>query len=531
MGTLWYGGTIYTMVEEGEKVEAVLVEDGVIQAAGKEEVLRDEWKHKITEEIQLHNQVMYPGFVDSHLHLIGHGEKLLRLDLTNAKSGEEVLALLKQKASEVEKGEWIIGEGWDENQWDHPYILHRQQLDEVAPNHPLIIKRVCRHALIANSKALEISGLSKEIKDPIGGVIHRDEDGTPNGFLLDQAQELVTAYIPLATEAYLQKALTVAIDDCLQYGLTGGHSEDLNYYGGFLRTYETFKRVIDGTQKKFRAHLLVHHEVVDDMMKLDEKTKNESPFIELGAVKIFSDGSLGSQSALLSFPYHNDPSTNGVAIHSLDDLKGIVKKAREYGQTVAVHAIGDLAYEYVVDSIEEHPPKDGQRDRIIHAQILRKELIERTKALPVVLDIQPRFVVSDFPWVVERIGEENLPYCYAWKTLIEEGILCAGGSDAPIEPVNPLLGIEAAVTRRALSDGNMYSPQETLSVFEAVQLFTLGSAQAIYQEDKKGYIREGYVADFTVLEEDLFEINEKEISKVAVALTVVDGTVMYRKEN
>nr|WP_239583311.1 amidohydrolase [Metabacillus iocasae] len=517
------------MRREGETVEAVLVEDGVIQAVGKEDVLRREWQHKITEEISLHNRVMYPGFVDSHLHLIGHGEKLLRLDLTEAKSGEEVLRLLKEKVNEVEEGEWIIGEGWDENQWENPYILHRRQLDEVTTKHPLIIKRVCRHALIANSRALEMSGFSAEVQDPSGGVIHRDEDGTPNGFLLDQAQELVTAHIPLASEAYLQKALTVAIDDCIKHGLTGGHSEDLNYYGGFLRTYETFKRVIDGEKTKFRAHLLVHHEVVDNMMELSEEVRNENSFIELGSVKIFSDGSLGSQSALLSFPYHNDPSTNGVAIHSLEKLKSIVKKAREYGRTVAVHAIGDLAFEYVLDSIEDYPPKKGQRDRIIHAQILREELIERTKKLPVVLDIQPRFVVSDFPWVIGRVGEKNLSYCYAWKTLIKEGILCAGGSDAPIEPISPLLGIEAAVTRQSLSDGKVYMKEEQLSVFEAIQLFTIGSAYAISQEDKKGYIEKGYVADFTVLEKDLFKVKETEISGVEVIYTVIDGVIMYKQ--
>ncbi len=530
MGTLFYGGKIYTMLKEDEYVESVYVEKGFIEDIGAEEDLRIKWGAEIDKEVPLKGYPMYPGFVDSHLHLIGHGEKLLRLDLSQATSREDVLMRVRQKVESTPKGQWVIGEGWDENQWEDSSLIQYQDLDQLSTEHPIMLKRVCRHGLVVNGTALKIARITAETHDPEGGIIQRDEAGNPTGFLADQAQELVTAHIPQVSEAYIQQALSVAIKDCVQHGLTGGHTEDLNYYGGFLRTYQAFQDVIHKEKQLFRAHLLVHHEVVDDMYTYCEEKKDTSDFIEIGPMKIFADGSLGSQSALLSFPYKSDPSTRGVAIQSLGELKQLVRKARELGMTVAIHAIGDLAFQYVVESIEQYPPQTGQRDRIIHAQILRKDLVDRVKKLPIVLDIQPRFLASDFPWVIEKIGEEHLDYCYAWKTLLDEGVMCAGGSDAPIEPINPMLTIHAAVSRKTSPNSSVvYIPSERLSVFEAVQLFTLGSAQAIHQEHKKGYVQKGYVADFTVLERDLFEIPADDIPGVQVQMTAINGEIVYQK--
>ncbi|TYR82147.1 amidohydrolase [Priestia megaterium] len=532
MGTLFYGGKIYTMVREREYVESVYIEDGWIKDIGSEREIRKLWGKSIRKEVNLHNGVMYPGFVDSHLHLIGHGEKLIRLDLSQASSAEEVLMLVKEKVQTTPVGDWVIGEGWNENQWEDPTLIHHQQLDDITTEHPVILKRVCRHGLIANQKALMIAGITKDSPQPDGGIIQVDDYGMPTGFLADQAQDLVTKHIPPVSEAYLKQALKVAIEDCTKHGLTGAHTEDLNYYGGFLRTYKTFEQIVEKQKKRFRCHLLVHHEVIDEMNKFIRAKSQSSSFLEFGAMKIFADGSLGSQSALLSFPYKSDPSTNGLPIHSLMELKQLVKKARTLNRTVAIHAIGDLALEYVVDSIEQYPPADGQRDRIIHAQILRADLIERIKKLPAVLDIQPRFLASDFPWVIDRIGEENLDYCYAWKTLLKEGVMCAGGSDAPIEPVDPLLGIHAAVSRKTASAAEtQYIANEKLTVFEAIQLFTLGSAQAVKQEHIKGVIQKNYIADFTVFEKDLFKVNVDDIPSIDVLFTVIDGEIVYTKSS
>ncbi|MFT4414982.1 amidohydrolase [Fredinandcohnia humi] len=531
MGTLWTGGKAYTLSQENEIVEAVYVENGIIIALGTQVSLMNQFKDKITKTVDINGNTMYPGFVDSHMHIIGHGEKLMRLDFSEMNLSEQISDAITRYVLSVKEKDWIIGDGWNENRLPDKKIFLREELDKLAPRNPLLLTRVCRHASIANTLALELAGITDATPDPPGGVIVRDMNGKATGYLLDEAQELVKRAIPPVTEDYLKNALKKSIHDCLRLGLVGAHTEDLFYYTGFESTYKCFQEVIDGQDIKFRANLLVHHKVIDDMQQAGYTYKNGTEFIELGAMKIFVDGALGGRTALLSHPYHDDPTTHGVAIHTLYELKQLVKKARDYRMPIAVHAIGDLAFEYVLEAIEAFPCMPGQRDRLIHAQILRKDLIERAKKLPVILDIQPRFVVSDFPWVVERIGERNMKYCYAWNTLITEGFHCAGGSDAPIEPVNPLLGIHAAVTRKNPDDpySAVYRPEEKLSVYEAVKLFTTGSAFAIGKEYNRGKIAVGYKADFTILDGDLFTISEDEILQVKVMKTVVDDTIMYEQ--
>ncbi|MCH1627587.1 amidohydrolase [Ferdinandcohnia quinoae] len=532
MGTLYKNGKIYTMVHENEFVDCILVKNGIIAAIGTEAEISDQFLNDIDATIDLLGHTMFPGFVDSHMHVIGHGEKIMQVDLSEMTSSQQIRKAVKDRVDVAGDCEWIIGEGWNENELVDKKIFHKNELDEISPNNPLVLKRICRHALVANSKALELAGITNVTHNPPGGVIVRDNDGVATGYLLDQAQELVKSVIPEVSEDYLERALTVSINDCLSLGLVGCHTEDLNYYGGFQRTYHTFQKVINEKSIKFRANLLVHYEVVDDMHDLGHHFQSGNEFIEIGAMKIFADGALGGRTALLSHPYNDSPETSGVAIHSLRELKNIVKKARKYEMPVAIHVIGDLAFEYAVKAIEEYPPLKGQRDRLIHAQILRRELIDRAKKLPIILDIQPRFVATDFPWVIERIGESRMEYCYAWKTLLKEGFHCAGGSDAPIEPVDPLLGIHAAVTRKNPNDvlNRVYMPNERLSVYEAIQLFTSGSAYATGKENQQGKILPGYVADFTILDRDLLIIPHDEILKAKVVMTIVDNEIMYTRE-
>ncbi|MFD1019046.1 amidohydrolase [Thalassobacillus hwangdonensis] len=529
MVKLWYGGKIYTMIDEGDSVEAVITKDGTIIDTGDTQDLFDKYKDDITAEYNLRGHVMYPGFVDSHLHIIGHGERLLRLDLSFMKSAEEVKEALKKYSEQLEPGEWIIGDGWNENQWDNPRILHRDELDEISSEHPIMLTRVCRHALLANSTAMKLANINAATPDPQGGVIVKDDQGEPEGFFHDTAQELIKDALPEYTHAYLNRAIELALNDMYRLGLVGGHSEDLNYYGGFSKTLHAFLNVINGKDAKFRAHLLVHHEVVDDMADANLSFRSGTDFVELGAMKIFSDGALGGRTAWLSEDYADDPGNTGVAIHTEENLHHLVKKARSYDMPVAVHAIGDKAVEATLHAIEMYPLENGFRDRIIHAQILRKDLLERLKTVNAILDLQPTFVASDFPWVIDRIGEERLKTSYIWKTLIDEGIPCAGGSDAPIEEVNPLLGIRAAVDRRASYDMNVYGESERLSMYEAIALYTKGSAYAINREDEQGMIKKGYVADFTILDRDLFTVAPHEVADANVWMTVVDGEIMYHR--
>nr|WP_090890876.1 amidohydrolase [Evansella caseinilytica] len=527
MGTLWYGGKIRTLISETDVQEAVFVNDGYILGVGEKRKLEAKFKGQITTYENLRGAVMYPGFVDSHLHMIGHGEKLLRLDLSEVTSVSELMEVLQRRLEELPKGSWLTGEGFNENLFPDKLVPNRHILDEVTTEYPVMLTRVCRHACVANSYALQLAGVDETVSNPPGGIIEKDSFGKPTGYLLDHAQDLIRAVMPESSFSDVEKALDISIHDMFKNGFVGGHTEDLNYYGDPLQTLACFYKLIDGRRIKFRANLLIHHEAFPQIIGRGKADENHA-FIERGAIKIFADGALGGRTALLSEPYADDPSTNGVQIHKRESLEQIVKRARADGFPVAVHAIGDLALEQIIDVIEAFPPSNGKRDRLIHMQVARKDLLERLQKLPVVLDIQPRFVASDFPWVEERLGTERLTYSFAWKKLLAAGLRCAGGSDAPIEPVSPLLGIHAAVTRRKPEENHQgYQPEEKLTLFEALRLFTYGSAEAICKENERGLIAEGYVADFTVLEKDLFELEPDEWLGVAVEKTIVDNTTMY----
>ncbi|MDQ0221081.1 amidohydrolase [Peribacillus cavernae] len=533
MGTIWHNGLIYTLEQENETVQAVLTEKGKIIDAGSPEYLRNVHQARITREIDLKGTTMIPGLVDSHMHLVGHGERIMRLDISQMKSREEVLEAVAQKCEATPKGEWIVAEGWNENEWTNPELILRDELDGISTEHPLILKRICRHAMVVNTRALLESEISTDIKEPSGGVIGRYKNGKLNGlFKENPAMEFITSKLPGITQAYVEAALRTAIKDCYRLGLTGGHTEDLNYYNGFQSTYDAFVSVIEREGLTFRANLLVHHEVMDDMRKGGYKYGAGTAFAVFDGMKVFADGSLGGNTALLSKPYADNPGTQGVATFTQEELYALVKKARSHEMPVAVHAIGDLAFEYVLNAIEKLPPRKGLRDRLIHAQIMRKDLLDRARLLPVIFDIQPGFVPSDFPWVEEKVGKTYMEFSYAWRTYLEMGIPCAGGSDAPIELANPLLGIHAAVTRMKPSDPErtIYGEEQRLSMYEAVSLYTKGSAFAIGCENRRGQIRKGFDADFTILETDIFSKSTDALLDNKAVMTVINDQVVFQGE-
>lgn len=529
MATLWFNGHIYTMRAEGEKVEAVVTDSGHISACGDLEELRQQ--EGIDRVVDLEGGTMLPGLTDSHMHLIGYGESFLRLDLSRAESKQEMLALVAGRAAALPASEWIIGEGWNENLWPDSSIPELTEIDKASGGRPLLLKRACRHMLLANSAAMREAGVGSNISTPPGGIVGRDPAGRPNGIFKDEAQNLLLSALPPVDKAYLAKALRAGIQSCWENGLVGCHTEDLSYYGSFENTYGAFADVIQKERMKFRAHLLVHHKVAEEWHTCGYSYLSGDSFLDFGAMKIFIDGALGGRTALLSHPYADDPAAAGLMIHSDEDLSTLIEMARRFNMPIATHAIGDLAFEKVLNAIEVCPPPEGTRDRLIHAQILRRDLIERARKLPLILDIQPRFLASDFPWVIERVGEERMDDNYAWKTLIDAGIICAGGSDAPIEPADPLLGIHAAVTRQIPGDESRteYMPRQKLTVFEAVGLFTKGSAYAAMKESGHGLISPGYAADFTVLDQDIFTIPPDKLLATKANMTVVDDTIVYTR--
>lgn len=520
MKKLWHNGVIYTMTQEGETVEAVLTDEGKILATGSYEELHNE----ADTFVDLAGATMFPGFVDSHLHMIGFGYQLKTVNLSTTTSKKHMFEQLRQVANRLEKDEWLIADGFNENLFEDQAIPTAQELDEIVEQ-PLVISRVCRHVYIGNSRALQLAGLDDTYENSDKGSVGRHADGRMNGLTYEAAAyQLRDAQISSDTNERrksLQFALNGAMDYMLSKGLTGGHTEDMNYYGPYEDAYQTYATVT-AERQDFRCHLLLHHEVFEEMMTGDFIFRED--FMELGAMKIFADGSFGGSTAALQEDYSDQKGWKGTLIHSEAELEQLVQLARKYQRPIATHVIGDAAATQLITMLEKYPAPAGQRDRIIHACLFNADILQRLAKLAVVVDVQPLFVPSDFPWVVERIGLKRLPYAYAWKSLIEAGIPCAGGSDAPVEDVDPLRGIEAAVTRE--KEGEVFGAEQRLSRFQAIQLYTLGSAQAIHHEQERGFIKAGYVADFSVFDVDLLQAD---LNKVQAVMTVVNGRIVYQK--
>lgn len=525
MKQLWTNGTIYSMEQEGATVQAVLVQGGKIVETGTFEDLQV----YADDIIDLQGAVMYPGFVDSHLHMIGHGEKLMRLDLTVATSGEELVQLVKNAADQLQDGQWLIGDGWNENQFKDGRIPTKEELDAVT-NNPLFLNRVCHHVALVNSAALHLAGITINTEDPAGGKLGRHENDELNGLLYEQATGLVSSLFKQEGESYIEslaQSLQLAIEHMQSYGLTGGHTEEMSYYGHYMNPLTAYHRVV-GERKHFRVNLLRHHAVFEEM--ITNNAPFNEPYIEPGAMKIFADGSLGGSTAALLAPYANDEHNKGMLIHTDAQMEALIQLARKYNEAVAIHIIGDGAMEQVLRYLEKYPVAEGKRDRLIHCCVVSEEQLARMKKLQVILDLQPAFVTSDYPWVTEKLGKNRAGHHYAWKTFIGEGFICAAGTDAPIEAMSPFETIYAAVERKKPKDTHEgYNREQKVSRFEAVKMYTVGSAEAICKENERGYIRKGYDADFTILDTDLMKCSSEEILQTNALLTVVGGEIVYKK--
>ncbi|QPC47235.1 amidohydrolase [Mangrovibacillus cuniculi] len=526
---LWVNGRFVTMRSEGEEVNAIIIQDDKIIKIGDRKDL--EPLIELYDEIKdCSGQVYYPGFVDSHMHLIGHGESLLTINLSTVSSFQEVITCVKEKVQQVPPGEWIIAEGFDEELfYDRQKIPTKWELDKLSLVHPIVLKRKCRHVFTANTLALQMASIESTSENPMGGSYDK-VNGEITGVMRDRAVDKMLEAMPGKTSEYLTSATRLAIKDAWSKGLVGGHSEDLSYYGNPQNPFQTFIKEVEEGDFPFRLHLLVHHLAVDKMKELDVLHINNT-YLELGAIKIFVDGSLGGRTALLSTSYKDAPSTKGIAVHPKEVLEDLVKRARIEKKNIAVHVIGDQAVGDILEVIEKYPCPPNLLDRLIHVPLLNNELIQRMQVLPIIADIQPSFLPSDSSYLHNRIHEEVHTHRFAWKSLLEAGIICAGGSDAPIEDINPLEGIKAAVSRSVYMDGETitYVPTEQLSMYEAISLYTKGSALAIGREKEMGMIAEGYFADFTVFKERLDEIPLQQLTENLHTQTIIGGNIVFTR--
>lgn len=530
MKAIYTNGTFYTMNPSKATVQSIVVDNERILDMGAHEDMILQWGRTGTPIINMEEKTIIPGLIDSHLHISSVGINSLELNLIGIKSKDELLAAIKKKASTLLPGEWILGRGWDENIFPDKQIPSIQELDYVAPYFPLFLPRICGHAFLVNSRALSLCGYHTDMFVPYGGTIVTDPSSRkPTGLLLETASTLITKHIPQKSFSQLKDALKNALQDAVSLGLTSIHTNDPNYLGGAIQTYKLFNELVNKEGIGPRSNLLMDYDYLEELKASNMFTGYGNNKVMIGAIKLFADGALGGRTALLSQPYEDDGNNFGNAMYDNDELFQIIKDIRENNMPVAIHAIGDLALKNVLDSLDLFEPTRF-RDRLIHVSILNEVLMERLKGSHRISDVQPKFVTSDYPWIIDRLGENRAKFAYPFKTLLQNGVLCAGGSDAPIEPLNPLLGIHAAVTRKKREETHDgYNVQEKLSMYEAIQLFTLGGAYATNEEYEKGTLERGKLCDMTVLSQDPFRMKSAdELLTTKVEMTVIGGEIKYR---
>ena len=519
-------------------VEGVAIANGRILAMGSDEEIRA-YAGPNTTVVDLKGHLAVPGLTDSHAHFIQGGFQLLSVDLKDARSEEEFVRRVAEKARTLPPGRWMQGGDWDEEAWSSEKLPTRWLIDSVTPRTPVFISRYDGHAVLANSLALKLAGVTKNTPDPPGGVIvHDPKSGEPTGVLKDEAQDLVAKVIPHPSESEMEEALRAALKEAARVGLTSIHDITVGpeaWNGNFTGEIELLRRAELEGWLTCRIYAITPIANWKNLEQAGISRDMGSDFLEMGAVKAFADGSLGSRTAWMFKPYDDDPSNSGLPMPIMAPpakLEELARQADQAGIQICTHAIGDRAVSSLLDIYEriggEHPA--AHRFRVEHAQHVRPEDLARFGKLGIVASMQPYHAVDDGRWAEKRIGHERARSSYAWKSMQDAGAKLAFGSDWPVAPLDPLLGIYAAVTRATLDGKNPggWFPEQRLTVEEALRAYTLGAAYAAFQEKEKGAISPGKLADVVVLSDDLFRIPPERIKDVHVEITIVGGRVVYK---
>jgi len=523
----------YCLDSAGTRFDAVLTDGPQIVAVGAAADIRLQFGRRITEQFSVDGATVIPGLVDAHLHLAGVGQRLLTLDLTGCTSKTDLLNRITFWQQQLAEGDWIIGAGWDENRFQPALIPTLAELDAVSGGRPLLLTRICSHAYLANTEAFLRAGLGPHPGNPSDGHYGYDENGGLSGVVYENAVKPLLLALPKDTVETYQKWLKLGVEQALAAGLTAVHSDDTRYCGGFVNTWETYTALLEHHGLRLRVHQLVDYSLMDECLASLPSLRQSDEWLSRGVAKLFADGAMGARTAWLREPYSDLADWSGTAMHFPEELAQRVREAHIKGFGVGVHAIGDAGLAATLEAIEGAPAV-AQRDRVIHAELVAPDLIERMVKLGkrVVLDVQPRFTVSDFPWVAQRVGAARVPFVCAWRTLLEAGLTLAGSSDAPIEPIQPLLGIHAAVTRRLpYGSSSGYEMAQVLPPVEAVAMFTREACYANHSEGYKGVIQPGYVADFTVIDRDI--VNPRHVDEIRdaqVLYTIIGGEVAYSQQ-
>lgn len=526
---LFVNGTIRPYAQGREK-EALAALEGRVLYVGDKDAAKDSFPQGVVpEEIDLGGKSVLPGFIDSHMHLLNLGLGLGQVQLSEVKSIAGLKAAVAERAKTSGTEEWIVGRGWDQDLFAEKRYPTRRDLDEASGGRPVYLTRACGHVAVLSSKALELAGITKDTPDPPGGLIDRDQYGDPTGVLRESAQRLVD--LPRPSAKTLLDATKEAMRYMLARGITSIHPNDGQ--AGFPGTMDLYREA-HASGLPLRVYWDIPVEYLWDVAGQTLRTGDGDDYLRVGAIKMFADGSLGGRTAALEAPYSDDPGNSGIVVTSEEDLRKDVYAAHALGMQVAIHAIGDRATRIsleAVDRAQSKLPGRAHRHRLVHTQILSPQLITEMRRVRAVADVQPKFLTTDMRWAQDRVGSQRMRSSYAWRTMLRAGIPLAGGSDCPVEPADPLFGIYAAVNRTDM-DGEPrggYFPNEKVTLEEAIRMFTEGGAFAAFEEDKKGTLECGKLADFVVLSEDLFAVPSREVKDVEVLMTVVGGEVAYEK--
>ena len=499
-----------------------------------------------TRVIDLGGKFAMPGFNDAHIHLFGAAYAKLQIDFTGVKSIAEFQDRIRARLQDYKPGEWILGRGWDHTLWPGKKFPARQDLDSVSTDHPMVFGRLDGHVAIANSRALQIAGVTRDTPDPAGGHIERDaSSGEPTGMLEESAMSLVYGRIPRYSMEQRRRAVQLVMDEAVQYGVTSVQdnsvmdADDAANYGwqNFL-VLDQLKR-----EGKLKFHVtewlpfLAPVSRLEEMRRFGGSSTPENPgdpWLKTGQAKLIMDGSLGSRTAAMLAPYSDDPSTSGILEIEPDRLKQMAIERDRAGFQLGFHAIGDRANRVALDTfaavLEANGPRD-RRDRVEHAQVVEAVDFTRFGKLNVIASMQPAHLLDDERWATDRLGPERSRGAYAWHTMERNGVPLAFGTDYPVVPINPLRGIYACVTRQ-LTDGmpkRGWQPQERLRAKDCFRAYTVGSAFAQFEEQRKGTIAPGMLADIVVYPKDLNETKPSEILTISVVMTIVGGKIVYQQ--
>lgn len=527
-------GRIYTVDNARPVVSALAVHAGRVLFVGSDAEART-LAGPGARVVDLHGATVFPGFTDAHAHLLGLGDLLRRVNVAGSTSYEEVIDRVRAWAKDTKPGEWIVGRGWDQNRWANKEFPTHDALSRAFPNNPVVLTRIDGHALLANAKAMELAHVTPATVEPSGGRIIRLASGAPSGVFVDNAQSLIHRAIPASTRAETRKAILAAIDECNRWGLTGVHDpgEDAETIG----IYEELA--------KAGSYNLRNYVMISDPGDPGSAAAMRNPYLRRGpqtalydghlwvrAIKLYADGALGSRGAALLAPYSDDPTNSGLLVSKPEHIRAWAEWALKNGFQVNVHAIGDRGNRIVLDAFEaalRAVPKADHRFRIEHAQVLSPQDIPRFAKLGVIPSMQATHQTSDMRWAEARVGPERIRGAYAWRWLLNTGVVIPNGTDFPVEEVNPLLTFHAAVTRQDPTGWPVggWHPEQKMTREEALQSMTIWPAYAGFQESVLGSLTPGKYADFVVLDRDIMSVPDAEILGARVTSTWIGGKRVY----